>query len=157
MSEMTIGDITGLLPQSEDIVSHSILEQGDIWFIDMGKNKGHEQNGFRPVLIISNNNHNAQSKTPIVCPCTTSEKKGKNRYHVPVGNWEKDGAITYANGSQVYSVSSERFKKGNKRGTASKKALLRVIKIVRKLIWVPKDNSTDNKTSAKQKQKQKQK
>jgi len=133
MTDMTIGDITGLLPE------HSILEQGDVWFIDMGQNKGHEQNGKRPVLIISTNMHNKQSKTPMVCPCTTSKKKGQNRYHVGVGNWEQDKTVvTYANGSQIYSMSSERFKPGKKIGRADNKALLKVVKIAKKLIWVKK-------------------
>ena len=133
MSDMTIGDITGLLPED------SILEQGDVWFIDMGQNEGHEQNGERPVLIISTNNHNEQSKTPMVCPCTTSKHKGKNRYHVAVGTWENDKTIvTYANGSQIYSMSSKRFKGRRKIGRADKKQLMKVVKIAKKLMWVKK-------------------
>ena len=80
-----------------------------------------------------------QSKTPMVCPCTTSKKKGQNRYHVGVGNWEQDKTVvTYANGSQIYSMSSERFKPGKKIGRADNKALLKVVKIAKKLIWVKK-------------------
>ena len=47
MSDYTIGDITGLMPEN------SMFKQGDVWLLDLGDKVGHEQGGERPVLIVS--------------------------------------------------------------------------------------------------------
>lgn len=45
--------------------------RGDIWWADLNPVRGHEQAGFRPVLIISHDIFNARSGTVIVLALTS--------------------------------------------------------------------------------------
>lgn len=46
--------------------------QGDIYFTDLNPIKGHEQAGFRPVLIMQNNILNKNLNTVIIAPITSN-------------------------------------------------------------------------------------
>ena len=48
-------------------------KQGDIVFLDFTPTKGHEQKGYRPAIIISNDVFNKNTKMTIVCPITSNE------------------------------------------------------------------------------------
>ena len=137
----TIGDLIEAqlgkkLPKEESIKNfhNTNMEevefiQGDIWLANLEKKAmGHEQGGRRPVLIISNTEWNKHSKTPICVICTTSEKKGKNRYTVDLKRDNSDVKHTYANGSQVYTLDSGRMLR--KVDSISKRKLKYIKKIV---------------------------
>jgi mRNA-degrading endonuclease toxin of MazEF toxin-antitoxin module len=47
------------------------MERGDIYLVSLNPTSGHEQQGTRPVLIISPGAFNRLTKTPIVLPITT--------------------------------------------------------------------------------------
>ncbi len=47
------------------------MERGDIYFVSLDPTSGHEQQGTRPVLIVSPGAFNRLTKTPIVLPITT--------------------------------------------------------------------------------------
>lgn len=47
------------------------MERGDIWLVSLDPTSGHEQQGTRPVLVISPSAFNRLTKTPIVLPITT--------------------------------------------------------------------------------------
>ena len=49
-----------------------MVKQGDIIKINFNPNKGHEQAGYRPALVISNNIYNNRTKMTIVCPITNT-------------------------------------------------------------------------------------
>ena len=49
----------------------TIFEQGDIVYLDFDPQSGHEQNGRRPALVISNNLFNRVSSLTMVCPTPT--------------------------------------------------------------------------------------
>lgn len=49
--------------------------RGDIFYADLPDKKGSEQNGLRPVVIIQNNLGNKHSRTLIVAPITSRDKK----------------------------------------------------------------------------------
>lgn len=51
------------------------IKRGDIYYADLGIGVGSEQNGIRPVLIVSNDVGNKHSQTIVVVPITA--KKGK--------------------------------------------------------------------------------
>jgi len=51
-----------------------MVKQGDIIKINFNPNKGHEQAGYRPALVVSNNIYNNQTKMAIVCPITNTTK-----------------------------------------------------------------------------------
>ena len=49
--------------------------RGDIFYADLPDQKGSEQNGLRPVVIIQNNLGNKYGRTLIVAPITSQDKK----------------------------------------------------------------------------------
>ncbi len=50
------------------------IKQGDIFLVDLNPVKGHEQSGFRPVLILQNNILNKNLNTVIVAPISANTK-----------------------------------------------------------------------------------
>lgn len=46
------------------------MERGEIWDVDLEPVAGHEQQGNRPVIIVSPSSFNNVSRTPIVLPIT---------------------------------------------------------------------------------------
>jgi mRNA interferase MazF len=54
---------------------NDLVERGDVWWADLNPTKGREQNGIRPILIISCNALNRNSGTVICVPLTSSEPR----------------------------------------------------------------------------------
>lgn len=50
-----------------------MVKQGDIIKIDLNPQVGHEQSGYRPALVISNNVFNQKTNLAIVCPITNTD------------------------------------------------------------------------------------
>lgn len=46
------------------------MERGDIYLVSLDPTSGHEQQGTRPVLVVSPSSFNSLTKTPIVLPIT---------------------------------------------------------------------------------------
>lgn len=59
-----------------------LVKRGDIYYLDFGRTTGSEQNGVRPVLVISNKMANRYSPTILVSPVTTSFGKKELPTHV---------------------------------------------------------------------------
>ena len=60
--------------------------RGDMYYANLGKGVGSEQEGYRPVVIIQNNIGNKYSPTVIVAPVTTNhETKTKLPTHCYIG------------------------------------------------------------------------
>ena len=59
-----------------------MVKQGDIIKINFSPQRGHEQAGYRPALVVSNDIFNEKAKLAIVCPITTAD----NHFplHVPL-------------------------------------------------------------------------
>jgi mRNA interferase ChpB len=47
------------------------MERGDIYLVSLDPSAGHEQQGKRPVLVISPGKFNRQTGVPVVLPITT--------------------------------------------------------------------------------------
>jgi mRNA-degrading endonuclease toxin of MazEF toxin-antitoxin module len=47
------------------------MERGDIYLVSLDPTRGHEQQGRRPVLVVSPDAFNHLTKVPIVVPITT--------------------------------------------------------------------------------------
>lgn len=62
------------------MVKKYIPKQGDVVYLDFNPTKGHEQSGFRPAVIISNNIFNENTKMVMVCPVTSNEKDFPTHY-----------------------------------------------------------------------------
>ena len=59
-----------------------MVKQGDIIKVDFNPNAEHEQAGYRPALVISNNEFNKRTKLAIVCPITNTNNSFP--LHVPL-------------------------------------------------------------------------
>lgn len=67
--------------------------RGELYYADLGKGIGSEQEGYRPVVIIQNNMGNKYSPTVIVAPVTTNhDAKAKLPTHCYIG--EESGLDT---------------------------------------------------------------
>lgn len=62
------------------MVKKYIPKQGDIVFLDFNPTIGHEQKGFRPAVVISNNIFNINTKMIMICPITSNEKEFPTHY-----------------------------------------------------------------------------
>lgn len=47
------------------------MERGDIYLVSLDPTSGHEQQGMRPVLVVSPSAFNRLTRTPVVLPITT--------------------------------------------------------------------------------------
>jgi len=56
------------------------IKQGDIIKVNLNPTKGHEQAGYRPVLVVNNASHTRTSNMTIVCPITNTNRQ--NPVHV---------------------------------------------------------------------------
>ena len=52
-----------------------MVEQGDIIKVNFNPQRGHEQAGYRPALIVSNNLFNQKTNLVIACPITNTDNK----------------------------------------------------------------------------------
>ena len=57
-----------------------IPKQGDIVYLDFNPTKGHEQQGKRTAIVISNDVFNINTKMTILCPITTNMKEFPTHY-----------------------------------------------------------------------------
>ena len=55
------------------------MERGDIWLVSLDPTAGHEQQGTRPVLIVSPAPFNKLTGTPVVLPITTGGSFARRR------------------------------------------------------------------------------
>ena len=62
------------------MVKKYIPKQGDIVLVNFNPTIGHEQKGFRPAVVISNNIFNINTKMVMVCPITSNEKEFPTHY-----------------------------------------------------------------------------
>ena len=55
------------------------MKRGDIWLVSLDPTAGHEQQGTRPVLIVSPAAFNELTGTPVVLPVTTGGRFARRR------------------------------------------------------------------------------
>jgi mRNA interferase ChpB len=56
-----------------------VVERGDIYLVSLDPTQGHEQQGRRPVLVVSAGAFNRLTKVPIVLPITTGGNFARTR------------------------------------------------------------------------------
>ncbi len=54
------------------------MKRGDIYLVSLDPTQGHEQQGTRPVLVVSPDPFNAFTRVPIVVPITTGGAFARN-------------------------------------------------------------------------------
>lgn len=62
------------------MVKKYVPQKGDIIFIDFNPRRGHEQGGYRPALVISNDVFNEKTHMAMVLPITSNEKYFPTHY-----------------------------------------------------------------------------
>ena len=89
-----------------------MVKQGTIIKINFNPQKGHEQAGYRPALVISNNIFNEKSKLSIVCPITNT-----NNYfplHVPLDNRTKTTGVILCEHIKALDLNSRNYQEVEK-------------------------------------------
>lgn len=59
-----------------------MVKQGDIIKLDFNQQTGHEQAGYRPAVVLSNNFFNQKTNLTIVCPITNTNNSFP--LHIPL-------------------------------------------------------------------------
>lgn len=59
-----------------------MVKQGDIIKVNFNPQRGHEQAGYRPAVVISNDYFNARTNLTIICPITNTNNKFP--LHIPL-------------------------------------------------------------------------
>jgi len=67
------------------------VKQGDIIKINLNPAKGHEQAGYRPVLVVNNAAHSRASNMTIVCPITNTDRQSP--VHIRLGGLTTTGFV----------------------------------------------------------------
>ena len=55
------------------------MQRGEIWLVTLDPTAGHEQQGTRPVLVVSPAPFNKLTRTPVVLPITTGGHFARHR------------------------------------------------------------------------------
>ncbi|MBA3856025.1 MAG: pemk protein [Cyanobacteria bacterium PR.3.49] len=70
------------------------MKRGDIYMVTLDPTKGREQQGYRPVLIISPEAFNQATKLPVVLPITTGGAFAQRiGFAVPISGIKTTGVI----------------------------------------------------------------
>ena len=84
--------------------------RGELYYADLGKGIGSEQEGYRPVVIIQNNMGNKYSPTVIVAPVTTNhDAKTKLSTHCYIGAESGLGASSVILLEQLRTIDKKRL------------------------------------------------
>lgn len=76
---------------SNFIIEKSRPKCGEIWMCNLIEKEGSIQNGYRPVLVVSNDKNNTYSPTINIIPITTKMNKRKLPVHVELWNYQRYG------------------------------------------------------------------
>jgi mRNA interferase MazF len=79
------------------------MKQSEIWYADLNPVKGSEQQGFRPVVIISGNVLNTYLPVVIACPLSTKIKNYKGNIILKP---DKENGLEYISEVMVFHIRS---------------------------------------------------
>ena len=106
--------------------------RGDVWYADLSPVRGHEQDGVRPVLVVSADEMNASAvRMVIVLPLTRNSYRHPTRIEVipPEGGIREP---SYALCMQIRAISTNRLDR--RLGRVSEQTLERVSRPLRALL-----------------------
>ena len=85
-----------------------MVKRGSIIKINLDPNVGHEQAGYRPAVVISNEIFNGKAKLAIVCPITNTN----NRFplHVPLDNRTQTTGVVLCEHVRALDISERGYK-----------------------------------------------
>jgi mRNA interferase MazF len=100
-----------------------MVNQFDVYWIDLNPTKGNEINKKRPCVVISPNEMNKHLNTIIVAPLTSTVKNYPTRVHVSIG--KKEGQIAL---DQIRSI--DKIRLSNKMDSLKKNTIKNVKEIL---------------------------
>jgi mRNA interferase MazF len=111
-----------------------VPRQGEVWLADLGRTRGHEQAGRRPVLVLSVDRFNSgPAGLVVVAPLTRTDRRIP--LHVPIDPPEGGvRARSFVKAEDVRSISSERLVESW--GPVERDTLRAVVERIRALIHV---------------------
>jgi mRNA interferase MazF len=77
-------------------------KQGDIILMDFNPQQGHEQDGRRPAIVLSNNILNEHSSLVLVCPITTRNKS--HPFHIELDDTTKTTGVILCDQAKMLDV-----------------------------------------------------
>ena len=85
-----------------------MVKQGDIIFLDFDPQSGHEQAGYRPAVVISNNIYNERTNLTIVCPITNTKRNFP--LHVMLDNRTKTTGCILCEHIKALDINARKYK-----------------------------------------------
>ena len=67
------------------------FKKGDIVYLNFNPQKGHEQQGRRPAIVVTNDLYNKMCNLTFVCPITSTDNE--HPFHVPLNNQTKTHGV----------------------------------------------------------------
>ncbi len=89
-----------------------MVKQGDIIKVSFDPQKGHEQKGFRPAVVISNNEFIRRTGLAIVCPVTNTDNQFP--LHVPLDKRTSTTGVILCEHIRTLDIRSRQAKKVEK-------------------------------------------
>jgi len=102
-----------------------MVKQGSLIWLDFDPQKGHEQKGRRPALIISNETFNNFSKMAIVCPITNTDKN--HPFHIRLDEKTKTKGVILCDQVRTLDIKARNYEFIE---SISEEVLMEVIDIV---------------------------
>ena len=84
-----------------------MVKQGSIIWLDFDPQKGYEQKGRRPALIISNDTFNNFSKMAIVCPITNMDKN--HPFHIRLNEKTKTKGVILCDQARTLDIKARNY------------------------------------------------
>ena len=86
-----------------------MIEQGDIAWLDLNPQSGHEQKGRRPVVVVSNNEFHliTGNKLAMVCPITNTGRA--NLLHVELDKQTKTTGFAMCEQAKVLDITARNY------------------------------------------------
>ena len=116
-----------------------MINQGDIYWIELDEPEGSEPGYTHPHVIVQNNMFNhSMIKTVLVCPLTSNLKRANAPGNVLLGTKESNlPKQSVVNVSQVFTVDKERL--DDYVGTVSSKTITEILKGI-KMVLEPRES-----------------
>jgi len=87
-----------------------VINQGDIAWLDLDPQSGHEQKGRRPVIVVSNSDFHliTGSKLAMVCPITNTGRA--NLLHVELDKQTQTAGFIMCEQAKVLDITARNYK-----------------------------------------------
>ena len=85
-----------------------MVKQGDIIKLDFDPQAGHEQAGYRPAVVISNDVFNQKTNLTIVCPITNTNNKFP--LHIQLDNRTKTTGVILCEHIKALDLETRKYK-----------------------------------------------